>query len=238
MRAGQYTKNTLDSINDREVGIQADAVFPRHVLANLALVVNRERPENGLYRNAWEAFGNWEAARTDSLEAHERAVIFLATLTVFAVAIYLVGQALGMGRGRAAFVLTGLGIVFVVTGLGLAARTELAVEGAEAPHEVPASCQLDPERWGPVRGGPNALAARQFAIGITTLDNALTSDEYQTAADHLRCAATLRPNFVDANRRLAKSVSADEFQPDQRKLCQPAGAGRIEGSRGVAGARA
>jgi len=204
-RSREYGEQVQARIASPEYGLQADPRFPRKLLTWLALAVDPDEPENGLYRNAWEPFGTWEAARTESLEAHERAVVLLATLTVFAVAIYLTGQALGMGRGKAAFVLTGLAVAFVVVGLGVALQAEISAGREGGTHEIPETCGLKPETWGPVKGGPNAMAARQFAIGAAMQDNAASSDEYQEAIAHLRCAVTLRPDFAEAHRRLANA---------------------------------
>lgn len=202
-RSREYGEQVQARIASPEYGLQADPHFPRKLLTWLALAVDPNEPENGLYRNAWESFGNWEAARTESLEAHERAVILLATLTVFAVAIYLTGQALGMGRGRPAFVLTGLAVAFVLVGLGVALQAETSARHKGGTHENTGNCNLDPATWGPAKGGPNAMAARQFAIGVVMQDNAASSDQFQEAIDHLRCAVALRPDFAEASRLLA-----------------------------------
>jgi len=204
LRSAKYTKNSLTWITDDDIGLQGDANFPTQVVASLALRLDPDRPENGLYRNAWEAFAKWDLARTESVAAHHRAVLFLATLTVFAVAIYLIGQALGMSGGRAAIVLAGLGVAFVLVGAVGAVRAQLSETGPEP--AVSESCALDPKQWGPTTAGASAVAARQFGIAIMLLDAAYTTAAYDNAIDHLRCAVELRPDFAEAKRRLALAI--------------------------------
>jgi tetratricopeptide (TPR) repeat protein len=206
LRTAKYTDNSVSWIADPDEGLEGDANFPTKVVAELALRVDPDRPANGLYRNAWEAFAKWDAARTESVAAHHRAVLFLATLTVFAVAIYLIGQALGMSGGRAAVVLAGIGLFFVLVGAVGAVRAQFSAEGMEAKPAVPNSCALDPARWGPTPGGASDVAARQFGIGIAVLDAAYTTDAYEIGIDHLRCAVELRPDFAEAKRRLGLAI--------------------------------
>jgi len=223
MHTAQYTGNALEWILDPDQGVVGDPDFPSHIMADLALHVDSEKPENGLHRNAWEAFAKWDAARTESVEAHHRAVLFLATLTVFAVAIYLLGQALGMSGGQAAIVLAGLGMAFVVVGTVGAVREELSKKGVRREAAIPEACALDPKDWGPIPGGSSALlAARQFGIGVSLLDTAYTTDGYDRAIDHLRCAVQLRPDLAEAKRRLAEAIfSARSSQMGESYMSLP-----------------
>jgi hypothetical protein len=102
-------------MSDPEAGIEADPHFPRRLV--------REDPyfalkDGVLKNNAWEPFAIWDAESGESLSWHHKAAVFLFTLTLFAIALYLFGQGHSMGRRSAAYIMVGFGTLFALIGLG------------------------------------------------------------------------------------------------------------------------
>jgi tetratricopeptide (TPR) repeat protein len=218
-----HDREALNWINDPIIGLQADRKFPTRFVAKLALQRNEAKPENGLKHNSFEPYGNWEAARTESVEAHERAINFLLVLTLLAVAIYLVSQAHGMIGGHAAFVLYGLGLVFAAIGVFLAISAEWSSSETAVSGAVSADCDATDRR---------ASSSRHFAIGATYLAaEPDTISEYQTAIKALQCAVSLRPDFAEARRQLARAFAyANSSQRSERgylNLPDPRALGQI-----------
>jgi hypothetical protein len=146
----------------------------------------------------------WSAHNEMSLGYQRVATTFLALLTFFAIALYLLGQALGMGRTRAAFALVmfacGLVGAGVVSGLyvGLADR---AIELRPASTE----CRL-PEI--PDNNGVE-LAAEHFARGWVLNESSWDDPgELAKAAKEFGCAAEIRPTFAAANLYFALTTNS------------------------------
>src|SRR5438132_9472832 len=72
------------------------------------------------------AFGLWDSANELSLNWQRQATTYLASLTLFAIALYLFGQSLSMGRTRAAFILVFFSCGLVL--LGIISSTVVACE--------------------------------------------------------------------------------------------------------------
>jgi hypothetical protein len=148
-----------------------------------------------------------DAFQEMSAAAINRASAYLAILSVFAIALYLFGQALAVGTGS-------LQIIFLGAGLLLLALSDLGAyanyrrgDSIVAPSEVPAGCAIphEAEKTG-------MLAAQKFADGIVRFELASSApeegeakDEYRQAAEDMECAAAARPLFAMAYQYLAFS---------------------------------
>ena len=215
-----------DWINDQEFGIEHDPNFPRRLV--------REEPylaldQNGVLKNnAWEPFAMWDAESSESLSWHNKAAVFLAALTLFAIALYLLGQGYSMGRGGAASVLIVFGVLFALVGLGRGLYAQYGYEESEkSPLDsisVSDECHLDAKdvkRFGPEPKRVQELAARHFAIGKVLLDSEDTTS-YKEVRNHLRCVVRLRPDFTAAYVALANAENLlDSVEVGSRYVSLP-----------------
>jgi hypothetical protein len=146
----------------------------------------------------------WSANNDKSLGYQREATTFLWLLTLFAIALYLLGQALGMGRTSAAFILVlfACGLVFagVLRGLFIGfADKPIVLRPASAectlPDSIPDNDLVE-------------LAAEHYARGMVLFeswgDDPVGSAK---AAKELRCAVEIRPTFALANFYFALSTS-------------------------------
>ena len=83
------------------------------------------------------AFAMWDALNETSEAWHKKADIYLATLTLFAIALYLFGQSLSLGATSAAFILVFFSFSLTILGAGRADRTK---------HSASNASQFDPAR--------------------------------------------------------------------------------------------
>ncbi len=132
-----------------------------------------------------------------------KAAFFILGLTLFAIALYLLGQSVGMGTGTPALVLA-------VCGCGLA----LATFGfAMYVHGQPALATPVLSEACKATGTPVEAAAHFYGQGRAMLDASSTGAGYQKAADLLGCAVEARPDFAraqyDRSRALA-SITENE----------------------------
>ena len=74
----------------------------------------------------WQSLAMRDVEATGSVAFRRTANFFLATLTLFAIALYMLGPALVMGRHRSAYVLAAAGTIFAVGGVGLYAAPSLS----------------------------------------------------------------------------------------------------------------
>jgi hypothetical protein len=147
----------------------------------------------------------WSAHNEMSLGYQREATTFLALLTFFAIALYLLGQALGMGRTSAAFVL----VLFACGLVGAGVLRGLYIGLVDRPIELkPVSndCLLSKEI---PDNNPVELAAEHFARGWV-LNESSPDDpgELAKAAREFGCAAQIRPGFAGANLYLALATNS------------------------------
>jgi hypothetical protein len=118
-----------------------------------------------------------DAANGESSGWSSRSSTYTAVLTLFAVALYLLGFSLALPRSLGRWFVRG-GIVFVAIGVAWA-----AIDSTGRPEQ------------------PNEVAASQFADGTVALENATDaydSSGYQEAVIHLNEAIHQRPDFARA----------------------------------------
>jgi len=158
----------------------------------------KQEPRPAFMYAASDAFQEMSAA------AINRASGYLAILTLFAIALYLFGQALAVGTGW-------LRIIFLAAGVVLLAGSDVWAyanyrrgEAVAAPSEAPAGCAIpdDAEKAG-------MLAAEKFANGMRLYEVASSApdeeakDGFRQAAEDMACAAVARPLFAMAYKYLA-----------------------------------
>jgi hypothetical protein len=147
------------------------------------------------YHGPAKAFAQWSANNEKSLGYQKKATTFLALLTLFAIALYLLGQALGMGRTSAAFILVlfACALVFagVMRGLFISfADKAIALQPATAECRLPGYSDRD----------LTELAAEHYAQGEVLYEGSWDDPvELAKAAKEFGCAAQIRPKFALAN---------------------------------------
>ena len=192
-------------VDDPRVGADADQDFPHKILRGVGQtpISTRlgETPRVAEF-HAWQSLAMRDVEATHSVDSRRTATSFLATLTLFAIALYMLGQALGMGRHRSAYVLAAAGVLFGVVGLGLYASTAFAGLGQPGPPPADKCVTEDPDL--PEPSEPWARPAYDYAIGMMSLR---IYDDAEKAVRYLGCAVDLRPDFADAARRLALAAN-------------------------------
>ena len=171
----------------------------------------RKIDSNRSDENHWESMALWDLYSQRSLTSSGIAAAFLWTLTLFAVALYFFGQAMGMRKGITGRVLiwTGRGLVCVALVYGAVTffvgqcrldNGELACRRIDA-HE-PTSAEL--------------LAASRYAYAHALLSDARSDDDYTKVINALSSAIDTLPewrlaqiDYVSAVDRQA-TFSADE----------------------------
>ena len=154
-----------------------------------------------------------------SLGYQREATTFLALLTLFAIALYLLGQALGMGRTSAAFILVLFACGLVVAGVlrGVFIRV---VDKAIVLKPATAECRLPNEI---ADNDLVELAAEHFARGWVLYEGSGDDPaELAKAAKEFGCAAQIRPTFAAANLYFARATNARQYAAtERRRICQP-----------------
>ena len=131
----------------------------------------------------------------------DKSTWYILHLTLFAIALYLLGQSLGMGPGHASIALAIAGTIV----------TFVTFVGAVVVHRTPAmptptlsaSCGPHDPKATPVE-----LAAKFYGDGLAVYDAATTAEQYQKASDLFGCAVEARKDFGAAQyeRSLADSA--------------------------------
>jgi tetratricopeptide (TPR) repeat protein len=130
------------------------------------------------------------------LRWHNKAHWYLAAITMFAIALYLFGQSLSMGRNEEAWTLVFFGLVVVVVGIGLT--------GLEGLRRIPSTayqaeaCNRDDEK----PSDPALRAAVQYAWGVSHLE----IHDYEDSVKELEEAVASRPRFLFANLALSQAA--------------------------------
>jgi len=156
-----------------------------------------------LIQAADEDYGQWDARNELSIAWHRKATMELATITLFAIALYLFGQSLGMGQTHAAFMLVFFSACLVFMG-AVSAVYVILKPLPNRPQTISAECKIPGAKDGKV--DPADEAAKDFAAGKKILATALRPEEYARAKKKFVCAVEARPNFALANYFLARAA--------------------------------
>lgn len=197
---------TLKLRDDRVLGVDGDPRFPQGFVRRMAL----ERPAE----NHRESLALWDTFNRRSLAASENAAAFLATLTMFAVALCLFGQAFNTSRGLAAQALLLSAKCLVVLGVAyalftLATALEPRLVTMFRPSDIAASaadCKLDDKQALPHLSLAETQAARHYANAHAWLSDARSAEHYQRAVTALSCVVALRPDSALAKLDFANAV--------------------------------
>jgi hypothetical protein len=137
-----------------------------------------------------------DAINEQSLRWHNKAHWYLAGITMFAIALYLFGQSLSMGRNEEAWTLVFFGLIVVIVGAGLA--------GFEGLRKIPAVaydadvCNSDNSK----SKDAAIRAAVQYAWGVSDLQ----IYDYESSVKELETAVASRPRFLFANLYLSQAA--------------------------------
>ncbi len=175
-----------------ELGPEEDVHFPSKMVITQS------------YHDPAKALAKWSADNEMSLGYQREATTFLALLTLFAIALYLLGQALGMGRTNAAFILVlfacGLAGVGVMRGLFIRFESKAivlkpATNDCRLPNEIADTDLVD-------------LAAEHFARGWVLYEGSGDDPAAMVqAAKEFGCAAEIRPTFAGADLYFARATN-------------------------------
>ena len=192
-------RKTLDDFEKKEpdahrlltsdLGPEQDANFPWKLVSSQNLPGSQSLPDR------WKAVGRWSINNEMSAGYQREATSFLALLTLFAIALYLLGQALGMGRTSAAFIL----VLFAcgLVGAGVVRGLFIGIEGQGVIlRSPPPECQ----REGHSDGDLAEMAADDFANGMAKYETSTDDhDGSVEAAKEFHCAIQIHPKFALAN---------------------------------------
>lgn len=174
------------------MGPEQDVNFPGK------LVISRS------YHAPAKAVGEWSAHNEEALGYQRRATTYLALLTLFAIALYLLGQSLGMGRTNAAMVLVTFACVLVLAGVAGGVMIHFAQKPIALKTPRP-DCLLPtivPD------DNPLELSAEHFARGMVLNDSSPDdSAESAKAAKEFQCAVEIRPAFAVADLYFARATN-------------------------------
>lgn len=176
-----YNKG-LKSRFTSEWGPGQDRNFPRKL-------VNQGR------KDSERAFAMSDANNELSLLWQRRATTYLAMLTLFAIALYLFGQALSMGRNRDAFILVVFSCCLVLYSFGYGVYMSWEFRSAKK-HAARPECQSGEKP----EDDPVQDAARHYAEGRTLYESSSDDpEELAKAAREFGCAVDIRPTFAMGN---------------------------------------
>ena len=128
---------------------------------------------------------------------YERGATYcLFMLTVFAIALYLFGQALAMGTSNGARILAFFAGVLILIGVGAAVRTiQITRTSNGAPAAFSAACPRPTSSPAPPATRAE-VAASCYAQGVYSDEIANDREEYAPAVQHFRDTVQLRPQFA------------------------------------------
>jgi tetratricopeptide (TPR) repeat protein len=126
------------------------------------------------------------------------ATVYLANLSLFAIALYLFGQALGVGRAWQAHAFLGSGTFLVALSAGWAIVTWADL--SEGRPDVPSRCTegISDEAHSPAERLVD-IAAHHYGQGEALYKLADAPADFRKSADALDCAVAARPNFGRAH---------------------------------------
>ena len=175
-----------------DLGPERDMHFPQK------LVITQS------YHDPARELARWSANNELSLGHQREATAFLSLLTLFAIALYLLGQALGMGRTSPAFILVLFACSLVSVGV---LRGLFVALGPKAIDLRPARAEC---RLPGVIADDNLveLAAEHFARGWVLYQGSGDDPEAsKQAAKEFGCAAEIRPTFAAAQLYFARATN-------------------------------
>lgn len=140
-----------------------------------------------------------DAGNEQDLGWRKRAHWYLAGITMFAIALYLFGQSLSMGRSEEAWTLVFFGLIVVAVGIGLVGIQSVRKISSVAYDADACSANNATSK------DPALRAAVQYAFGVTDFQ----LQDYKSAVDELEEAVKARPKFLFAN--LYLSLAAKEL---------------------------
>ena len=178
------TDPQIQEMMTSDLGPERDVHFPS------GLVISKS------YHESAKALALWSANNEKSLGYQRQATTFLALLTLFAIALYLLGQALGMGRTSAAFILVIFACALAVVGVGRGVFIAFLDKPIEL-RPASAECRLSdtiPDN------DLMELSAEHFARGWVLYEGSGDDREGSAkAAKEFGCALQIRPSFAAAN---------------------------------------
>jgi hypothetical protein len=178
-------KNAQETF-DGPVGPDSDPGFPLQFVSGRLVPVTAR------------AFALWDASSELSLKLQGHATVYLEMLTLFAVALYLFGQAVSMGSNRSSFILVFMSCSLVA--IGLASFAVVGVSGLLEHQGAPRpECRAKdvPEQ------DVAHEAARHYGEGRMLFD----TRRFAEAAIELQCAVDARPTFALAHYFLETATS-------------------------------
>ncbi len=169
--------------------------------------------EDEAYLSSDRAFAMWDADNQLSVGYQRQMSVYLAGLTLFAIALYLLGQSLGIEGFLATRILSLAATVFAIVGTwmtlfnsvgtGILPQTPVHVEASP----LPSPCADEFKSHEQTPQNARYEAAVHYACGRNLDRLAQSPAEYQAAADQFALATAYRPNFALAR---AAHAGADE----------------------------
>jgi len=185
--------------DDPAMGVDADARFPQRFL--------NQQPAPGSNSNRWESLALWDAFNQRSVEWNRQASVLLATLTVFAVALYLFGQANSMGTGRGGWSLVVGGCLLAGAATVLAVYAEVSSVDHRSAARVAQGCTTGSAMPGALT--VDERAARHYAHARALLTDARASADYHDALVELECMESLRPESTLARADYMRAIEME-----------------------------
>jgi len=175
-------KATVSRIFSGENGPEDDPSFPAKLFIGSTIWMAAER------------LAMWDAYDDANTASEGRADVLLAAATFFAIALYLLGQSLGMGRDNyAGYVLTGTAGLLLLFGIGLAVYgLEQEIPPVERMVTLPEACRTGDE-----------------AADLTIADAAATC----FARAELLTALARNPGDYDNAQKAYTAATGDELRP-------------------------
>jgi hypothetical protein len=171
----QPDHKSLTASLDGPQGPDSDAFFPRQLMAKDLTIEQTD-------------FAKWDGKNEISLAWSKASTRYLRALTLFAIALYLFGQALSMGRTQEAFILFCCGSFLALAGLcWMAGVTYFNLR-------IP-------------RGDKVEQAAILYGQGMEKFRAAGTPEQYGEAVKDFQHSLNARPTFALANYYLALALS-------------------------------
>jgi hypothetical protein len=239
------------AIDEPNLSIDDDPKFPNRLLWQFLRIPLNDSPladdasrqgekpyeRNRRSRNAHEAFAQWNLESGLSVSWRNVATGLLAALTIFAISLYFLGQALAMEPTRSGYVLLTAGIVFGCFGVGsslisaypmvrlagLAQVTPTAVGTVLADNDCP-------EVYSDFSDGPGRsreLAAYFYSVGTVLSETESDESDLRRSERYFKCALALNGDFFATRLRLASvnsRLGSLDFKepywslPDRKKL--------------------
>jgi hypothetical protein len=192
---------TVDLVSSRtnRFSLYNDARFPMLLLAGSAIFASDV------------AFAVWDAHNQRSFVYQKQMSQYLACLTLFAIALYLFGQCMGIDGFLAKRILAIAALGFALSGAGLMAGTALSPIVLQhlpvtARAGLPLECTGVFQSYEEPTQNADYLAAQHYACGNQLERLARGPSDYRRAADEYALAVAYRPNFALAEYERAENM--------------------------------